>query len=342
MDWSPSASQHRAFSTYNPYKVKNTNPRFSDTPIEPKPGPIWYKVPPAPTTPAQRLRNPPMKPIIRESPKETKENFFQQSNNNNNNNARGRRVEIGSPATPGRSSAAAASDTTIFANPKFYAPEPQDDPRDGLTHMFASSFSISPSPEQQEGRRKAMAARKIGGGVSSFFARLGNSNSNTASKPSPSPQRNRSVDRAVELVVLLAALAAWIRALGMQQQQLQQDNSRADDVVVTAALHGLPVALTSLAACLLVSIRLAADLLADEQIQRGDNKPPPSVLAPSWANLGWLQVVAALLLMWTVWSGGAAGGGGGGGDGDGISSCGVYGNALFGVVIAHQMWHVFA
>ncbi|EMR61419.1 putative integral inner nuclear membrane protein ima1 protein [Eutypa lata UCREL1] len=211
MDWSPSASQHRAFSTYNPYKVKNTNPRFSDTPIEPKPGPIWYKVPPAPTTPAQRLRNPPMKPIIRESPKETKENFFQQ----NNNNARGRRVEIGSPATPGRPSAAAAPDTTIFANPKFYAPEPQDDPRDGLTHMFASSFSISPSPEQQEGQRKAMAARKIGGGVSSFFARLGNSsgNNNNTSKPSPSPQRNRSVDRAVELVVLLAALAAWIRAL---------------------------------------------------------------------------------------------------------------------------------
>ncbi|KAJ3566080.1 hypothetical protein NPX13_g7266 [Xylaria arbuscula] len=59
MDWSPSASQHRAFSSYNPYKIKNTNPRFNDTPTEPKPGPIWYKVPPAPTNPAQRSRNPP-------------------------------------------------------------------------------------------------------------------------------------------------------------------------------------------------------------------------------------------------------------------------------------------
>ncbi|KAK7740002.1 hypothetical protein SLS62_011173 [Diatrype stigma] len=337
MDWSPSASQHRAFSTYNPYKVKNTNPRFSDTPIEPKAGPIWYKVPPAPTTPAQRLRNPPMKPLIRESPKEAKENFFSQ----NSRSDRGR-VDIG-PSKP-----SASARETIFSNPTFYAPEPKDDPRDGLTHMFASSFSISPDPDDQETRRRnATAARNNGGGgggIASFFSRLANNiNNKTSSSSSSPPQRNRPLDRAIELVVLLIALAAWIRALGGLQQQEAREGE-GEVAALPLQLHGFPVALASLAACLLVSIRLAADLLADEQmamlrrIGNGNaNKPPPSALAPSCANLGWLQVVAALSLMWTVWSGG---GGVSGGDGA-IRACGAYGNALFGVVIAHQAWHVF-
>lgn len=317
MDWSPSASQHRAFSTYNPYKVKNTNPRFSDTPIEPKAGPIWYKVPPAPTTPAQRLRNPPMKPIIRESPKET-ENIFQ-------NNGRGR-LDFRS-----------SSSDFAFANPTFFAPEPDDDPREGLTRMFASSFSLSPDPDDEERRRASQKS-----GLSSFISRFTGSTTTTNNTPttpakatttrSPMPlnrsqqqqqpqQPGRTVGRAAELAVLLGGLAGWIRALSLQDQG---DNGA----------YGLPAALSSLAACLMVSIRLAADLLADEQMaQAGSNKPPPSAFAPSWANLGWLQVVVSLTLMWTVWSGGAAGAG--------IGPCGIYGNGLFGVAIAHQAWQVF-
>ncbi|RYO96423.1 hypothetical protein DL764_007471 [Monosporascus ibericus] len=298
MDWSPSTSQHRAFSTYNTYKVKNTNPRFSDTPIEPKAGPIWYKVPPAPTNPAQRLRNPPIKPIIRESPKEKKENFFR-NEKKYNNFFRSSPVDLGSGAADG------PSDIT-FAEPKFYAPEPNDDPRDGLTRMFASSFSISPGPDDEEERRKAEAARA---GSSSIFAKLTGGGSS-------SPQ-NRTPERAAELAVLLAALTGWVCALGMEEE-----------------VYGLPAALASLCACLMVSIRLAADLLADEQVRRG-RQPPPLAFAPSWANLGWLQVVAAMTLMWSVLSGRAGGGGG-------IASSGAYGNALFGVAIAHQTWHIFA
>ncbi|RYP34718.1 hypothetical protein DL767_004164 [Monosporascus sp. MG133] len=301
MDWSPSTSQHRAFSTYNTYKVKNTNPRFSDTPIEPKAGPIWYKVPPAPTNPAQRLRNPPIKPIIRESPKEKKENFFR-SEKKYNDFFRG---SAQSPVDLGSGAADGPSEIT-FAEPKFYAPEPNDDPRDGLTRMFASSFSISPGPDDEEERRKAEAAQA---GSSTIFAKLTGRGS--------SPPQNRTPERAAELAVLLAALTGWVCALGVEEE-----------------MYGLPAALASLCACLMVSIRLAADLLADEQVRRGQHSPPP-VFAPSWANLGWLQVVAAMTLMWSVWSGRAGGGGG-------IASSGAYGNALFGVAIAHQTWHVFA
>ena len=357
MDWSPSASQHRAFSTYNPYKVRNTNPRFSDTPIEPKAGPIWYKVPPAPTTPAQRLRNPPLKPIIRESPKDNNglESIFQKKNPGRQQQQQQRTGDNSICNTPppsqSQSFSQSQSDLT-FAEPRFYAPEPQDDPRDGLTRMFASSFSISPGPDDE-----AMRRSRSGGGVSSFVSKLTGAGAGAGSRQ----QRGRRsrAPRIAEFVVLLGALAAWLRAPSMPR----------DGVVVGTgagagfggALHGsglgLPVAIASLGACLLVSVRLAADLLVDEQLEleqkqqqellrrRGNNsggKPKPdslvprrSVLAPSCANLACLQVLAALVLMWTVWSGqaGAAGAGAG---------TAYYGNALFGVVVAHQTWHVFS
>ncbi|CAJ2511248.1 Uu.00g068730.m01.CDS01 [Anthostomella pinea] len=277
MDWSPSASQHRAFSSYNPYKVKNTNPRFSDTPIEPKSGPIWYKVPPAPTNPAQRLRNPPMRPIIRESPKEKKENFFQPT-------ARGP-VEMGSAHQ-------ANSPGLNLAEPKFYAPEPRDDPRDGLSNMFASSFNISPSPEEEAER----GPRTIDSGSNRFRQ--------------PLSSQNRTMTRIAEVMVLLGALCGWIWALGTNEH------------------HGPPVALASICACLIVSIRLAADLEVDTQAQ-GDK--PSSVYTPSWAKLALAQVIAALLLMWNVWSGSVA-----------TISTGTFGNVLFCGMIIHHMWHIFA
>ena len=371
MDWSPSGSQHRAFSTYNPYRVRNMNPRFNDTPIEPKAGPIWYKVPPAPTTPAQRLRNPPLKPLIRESPKDTTsplESIFNKKKPGDHGSI------FNAPPPPSQSQL--QSDFTL-ADPKFYAPEPQDDPRDGLTRMFASSFSISPGPDDEAMRRGAPGG---GGnsGISSLVSKF-----TGASQPSRQQQQQRQrqqqlglgyrrelkparsrVPRAIELAVLLAAAAAWVRALGM----------RIGAVAVSAGEGGLglPVALAALGACLLVSVRLAADLLVDEQLahereqtQRlrrlhhhngnGAEKLLParrSVLAPSWANLASLQVVAALALMWTVWSSAQAAAAGSGGIGTGIGGvdtaqrirqqAGPYGNALFGVVIAHQAWHVFS
>ncbi|KAI3338498.1 hypothetical protein F4824DRAFT_459447 [Ustulina deusta] len=275
MDWSPSASQHRAFSSYNPYKVKNPNPRFTDAPIEPKPGPIWYKVPPAPTNPAQRLRNPPMRPIIRETPKEKKEAFFQST---------GRPlIDLGS--RPRESSA-----PLNFAPPKFFAPQPKDDPRDGLSSMFANSFNISPSPE---GKRRPYTWKSGTSGVKG-----------DATIP------NRTMTRAAELAALLAALCGWIFALDSQEH------------------YGRSVALASICVCLMVSVRLVADLEVDHQIRGGTR---PSVLTPSFVNLAVAQAIVIMLFMWNIWSGSAI-----------SASSGVYGNTLFGGIILHHMLHIFA
>ncbi|KAK9414600.1 putative Ima1 N-terminal domain-containing protein [Seiridium unicorne] len=282
MDWSPSGSQHRAFSTHEPYKVKNPNPRFTnsrlgfnDTPLEPKPGPFWYKVPPAPMNPAQRLRNP-TQPVIRESPKERQENFFSNSR---------KTLDLGS------SSQNAESSFTL-KDPQFYAPGPRDDPRDGLSSMMGS-FSISPDPEE----RRATSGNGMNGVL-------------FATNRAPATLQNNSKVRMAELLVLFGALWAWVTALGTQES------------------YGSTLGLGAICACLIVSVRLTADLLVDAQVREGRQ---PSIFSLSWANLGYAQVIGALVLVWKTWAGSA----------QGITG-GVYGNALLGVMIAHQFWHVFS
>lgn len=220
MDWSPSASQYRAFSSYNPYRVKNINPRFNDAPTEPKPGPIWYKIPPAPSNPAQRMRNPPMRPIIRESPKEMKkEPLFRSTGRNPLSFGSGTRED---------------SDGLSFAPPKFFAPEPEDDPRDDLSQMFAKSFTISPSPEEWDERNRT-------GMLGSEFE-------------VPNSIPDRTATRLAELVALLAAAYGWVSALRSEERYARN------------------IALASVCVHLLVSIRLAADLEVDHQI-RGNARP---------------------------------------------------------------------
>ncbi|KAI1433450.1 hypothetical protein GGR50DRAFT_668632 [Xylaria sp. CBS 124048] len=274
MDWSPSASQHRAFSSYNPYRVKNTNPRFSDAPTEPKPGPMWYKVPPAPTYPAQRLRNPPLRPIIQKSPKE-REIFFKPTER--------RPIQFGGDSVTN-------STGLKLEPPKFYAPEPTDDPRDGLSNLFATSFTISPDPEEQkESSAPSYTATAL-----------------------PDKVPNRTMTRVAELLTLIMALCGWIFALGSEEH------------------YGRSVALASICVCLIMSIRLTADLEVDRQI-RGDVRS--STLRPSFANLALGQVVAAILLLWIIWSQNA--------NASWVSS-GVYGNTLFGITIVHHMRHILA
>ncbi|KAI2622844.1 hypothetical protein GGS21DRAFT_344726 [Xylaria nigripes] len=270
MDWSPSASQHRAFSTYNPYRVRNINPRFSDTPTEAKPGPLWYKVPPAPTNPSQRLRNPPMRPIIRESPKE-KVTFFKSGERQ--------------PTDFWGKSSDNSTELNLMP-PKFYAPEPKDDPRDGLSNMFANSFTISPDPEEPQEKH---ALR-------------------TSGVESPDTAPNRTVTRIAELAILLISLCSWIFALNSGQY------------------YGRGVGLASICVCLIVSIRLAADLEVDHQI-RGDIRP--SVLTPSFVNLALIQVIVAILLIWDIWSKSAS-----------WDSSAAYGSTLFGSIIIHHLWHI--
>lgn len=271
MDWSPSGSQYRAFSNHNPYRVKNPNPRFSDMPIEAKPGPFWYKVPPAPTTPAQRIRNPPMKAIIKESPKEYPDNFFR-------NSPTRATLDLGSG-----SGFRSPEPSFTLRDPQFYAPGPKDDPRDGLSRLMGS-FSISPEPDE--------------------YAAFANMESTD-----PTELQNRSKIRMAELIFLLGAFWAWVTALGTQEA------------------YGVTLAVGAVLGFLIVSVRLAADMLVDQRIRDGRE---PSVFRFSWANLGVAQVLIALVLVWKVWTG------------SGVRvEDGVYGSAILGLMALHQVWHVF-
>lgn len=121
--------------------------------------------------------------------------------------------------------------------------------------------------------------------------------------------QSRRVGRFVELLVLVGALCAWVMALGTEEP------------------YGPSLALTSVIACLIVSIRLAADMQVDAQIRQG--KQPP-IFALSWANLGLAQVIASLGLVWSLWS-----------ESGSDISCRTYGSAHFATVIIHHMWHTF-
>jgi hypothetical protein len=76
MEWTPTEtpSQHRAFNS--PQSLQRTSESFGQAPTIDQPSPFWYKVPPAPVTPAQKLRNPPNRPALRVASQEVKENFF--------------------------------------------------------------------------------------------------------------------------------------------------------------------------------------------------------------------------------------------------------------------------
>ncbi|KAL2265284.1 hypothetical protein VTJ83DRAFT_6384 [Remersonia thermophila] len=76
MDWTPTYAHTSGFSAalQSPYRAFNTRgqregERFNAAPTEPNRGVFWYRVPPAPTTPAQRVFNPPNQPgRLRPSP----------------------------------------------------------------------------------------------------------------------------------------------------------------------------------------------------------------------------------------------------------------------------------
>lgn len=129
MDWSPTQSQHRAFNSFSTGSVRKL--KFGETPVQDRPGVFWAKVPPAPTTPAQRVFNPPNAPVIRAGPSSTINDIRFQGGNEGT--AFGRPQAITSP-------------TTEFAAPKLLL-RPKSDERDFLADMFSRGFSLDPEPE---------------------------------------------------------------------------------------------------------------------------------------------------------------------------------------------------
>ncbi|KAK0674410.1 Ima1 N-terminal domain-containing protein [Cercophora samala] len=137
MEWEPAPpeqqiSSHRAFSTQGQRKAQP----FGAAPVEPKKGPFWYKVPPAPVTPAQRVFNPPNQPRLRPSPVQGQEIQFRGSGMPQQQLTGSQHYESAPEFPP----------ATFFAQPG------PDDPRNELTGMFSGSFSLeheSPKEEQK-------------------------------------------------------------------------------------------------------------------------------------------------------------------------------------------------
>lgn len=131
MDWAPTQSQHRAFNTPKPNPSRAL--KFNETPVNEKSGVFWAKVPPAPTTPAQRIFNPPNLPMIRTSPATT--------TTPTNNTFQFQGSKLSSSFGP---TATSPNGETTFANPTFFPKQPRDE-RDVLSGLFDASLAISPT-----------------------------------------------------------------------------------------------------------------------------------------------------------------------------------------------------
>lgn len=154
MDWSPSTSQHRAFSSFR------TSPGFNQAPTEPnRKGAFWYHVPPAPTSLGQRTRNPPQVRLPPQIPSPTNKVSFG-----------GFGFSNGTHMTSSHRSGSVDEEKpkpVLFRDPNFFPPQPKDDPRDPLTSMFAESFTLS-QEEQDEKERKE---RKENGFLGRFLGK---------------------------------------------------------------------------------------------------------------------------------------------------------------------------
>jgi hypothetical protein len=132
MDWQPTGSQHRAFSTFNPVEDKNNFSKrgFGQAPVEADRGPFWYKVPPAPQSMAKRVLNPSNTPRMLQSNTPPKPQF----------SFRGPEATTDSDEPKG----------TEFAQPRLLPTQPND-PRNSLSDLFGNSFSLSAGQTDQRG-----------------------------------------------------------------------------------------------------------------------------------------------------------------------------------------------
>lgn len=180
MDWSPTQSRHRAFNTFG--AAQGQVQRFGETPTEPKKGQFWYKVPPAPTNPAQRIFNPPNAPRIRTSPAGPSTLQFRGSQDK----------KMGGLTK--------SDDETRkiieFAEPSFFSEQQPADPRNTLSDLFGQSFSLSPSQgetgQPQHTGASASTSRQLRG--------------------------SRAPLRIAETMVLVVCLAVWYHAASTQHQ----------------------------------------------------------------------------------------------------------------------------
>jgi len=146
MDWSPiiPQKQYRAFNTPQSLQGSYNSQLFGQTPVSEKSPVFWAKIPPAPITPAQRLRNPPNQPRLRVSSQEVKENFFNNITRKN------------SDSDETASSIVGNSRRQIeLQQQRFFAPIPPCEEADSLADTFKgfSLGSSEESPQRETGRQ---------------------------------------------------------------------------------------------------------------------------------------------------------------------------------------------
>ncbi|KAH6608211.1 hypothetical protein Trco_004524 [Trichoderma cornu-damae] len=130
MDWSPAPKQtlrspYRAFQDA-PASGLGSRP-FGQAPTRPDAGPFWFKVPAAPTNPAQRLRNPPSAALFNRAFSEPRREEWNFSFG-------------GSQMDDTREEMSRAS-SVDFKGPSFFAPERPDD-TDALADALGQSFTF--------------------------------------------------------------------------------------------------------------------------------------------------------------------------------------------------------
>jgi len=214
MDWSPtpgdlfapSQSQHRAFATQG---LPQSSSTFGKVPVEPRNGPFWYRVPPAPTTPAQRIfntarrgnqplvpagrqeikfRGPDKTQLVRETRSQTrkKREQLQQQQQQQQQQSQLRQSLHQSPEEKqlkkGQQALAAG---VTFAEPKLFANSllrgDDNDPREDLTTLFGGSFSMD---EENKVEDEAGGGGWFGGGGWGIGKNNTKSNNNNSSSSS--------------------------------------------------------------------------------------------------------------------------------------------------------------
>ncbi|KAL8386282.1 hypothetical protein RB599_007917 [Gaeumannomyces hyphopodioides] len=155
MDWTPTQSKHRAFRSFG--SPEEPLRGFGQTPAEGGDRrQFWYKVPPAPTSIAQRALNPPAAARLRKQPPVEQ------------------RSPVFGPSFSSQGPATSSEDRhdVAFKEPSFFA-ETSSDPRNTLSDLFGQAFSISPSRTRTVGGRRGSGVR--GSGPTSPPARWGSS-----------------------------------------------------------------------------------------------------------------------------------------------------------------------
>ncbi|KAF4344843.1 hypothetical protein FBEOM_1129 [Fusarium beomiforme] len=158
MDWTPTESQNQPQSQYRAFQdtpPSNGPRRFGEAPVSTEQSPFWYKVPPAPTNPSHRLRNPPNAPILRSKPPQQENIFFRGAAKRQDGNEDDERE-------------------VSFKPPSFFAPQQSNDEANGLADLLSQSFTLGKEQGNDESSGGRMRRRGSNTRVSPGTPRLDN------------------------------------------------------------------------------------------------------------------------------------------------------------------------